>query len=285
MDDQLMEQVDSEISAAPADNQGEMSMITQKSSRGYVPWNDEMDKVLLDTFVEYFNKGDRCQNGWKPHVYTAAVKNVREKCNVNITKSNIDSRSKTFDKHYHVISGLLSTSGFGWDWEKNKLKVDSDSVWDDYVERNKDAKGYRHKIVKFWDLLSVVYNKDQANGEAARTAAESSKEMAREIGTSKDPAGSTSTTTSSLKRQRSDDSFNSLWSEKLDMLTAILKDDAPKLPSSVEVLAALQEIEGLDEDTELELYDILTENARKFESMMALPVERRKRWLMKQLRK
>ncbi|TVU40448.1 hypothetical protein EJB05_13913, partial [Eragrostis curvula] len=132
MDDQLMEQVDSEISAAPAENQGEMSMITQKS-RGYVPWNDEMDKVLLDTFVEHFNKGDRCQNGWKPHVYTAAVKNVREKCNVNITKSNIDSRSKTFDKHYHVISGLLSTSGFGWDWDKNKLKVDSDSVWDDYV--------------------------------------------------------------------------------------------------------------------------------------------------------
>jgi hypothetical protein len=22
--------------------------------------NDEMDKVLLDTFVEYYNKGDRC---------------------------------------------------------------------------------------------------------------------------------------------------------------------------------------------------------------------------------
>ncbi|TVU07361.1 hypothetical protein EJB05_47412, partial [Eragrostis curvula] len=98
-----------------------------KSSRGYVPWNDEMDKVLFDTFVEYFNKGDRCQNGWKPHVYSAAVKNVREKCNVNITKCNIDSRSKTSDKQYHVISGLLSTSGFGWDWNKNKLKVDSDS--------------------------------------------------------------------------------------------------------------------------------------------------------------
>ncbi|TVU41087.1 hypothetical protein EJB05_14579, partial [Eragrostis curvula] len=183
MDDQLMEQVDSEISVAPAENQGEMSMITQKSSRGYVPWNDEMDKVLLDTFVKYFNKGDQCQNGWKPHVYTAAVKNVREKCNVNITKSNIDSRSKTFDKH--------------------KLKMDSDSVWDDYVERNKDAKGYMDKVVKFWDLLSVVYNKDQSNG--------------------------------------------------------------PKLPPSAEVLAALQEIEGLDEDTELDLYDILTSDARKFE--------------------
>ena len=40
-----------------------------------------MDKVLLDTFVDYYNKGDRCQNGWKSHVYTAAVKNVCEKFN------------------------------------------------------------------------------------------------------------------------------------------------------------------------------------------------------------
>ncbi|KAL5680164.1 hypothetical protein ACJX0J_006549, partial [Zea mays] len=36
-----------------------------KKTRGYVPWNDEMDKVLLDTFVDYYNKGDRCQNGNK----------------------------------------------------------------------------------------------------------------------------------------------------------------------------------------------------------------------------
>jgi hypothetical protein len=34
--------------------------------------------------------------------------------------------------------------------------------------------------VKFWDLLSLVYNKDQANGVGAKTAAESSKEMAKE---------------------------------------------------------------------------------------------------------
>jgi hypothetical protein len=40
-----------------------------------------------------------------------------------------------------------------------------------------------------------------------------------------------------------------LWCDKFDMLTSALKDDGPKLPSSAEVLAALQEVEGLDEDT------------------------------------
>jgi hypothetical protein len=69
------------------------------------------------------------------------------------------------------------------------------------------------------------------------------------------------------------------------MLTSALIDDGQKLPSSAKVLAALQEVEGLDEDAELELYDILTSNACKFELMMTLPMERRKRWLMMQLRK
>ncbi|TVU10274.1 hypothetical protein EJB05_43795 [Eragrostis curvula] len=111
----------------------------KKVPRGYVPWDDEMDKVLLDTFVEYYKKGDMCQNGWKSHVYTAAIKNVREKCGVNIAKSNIESRSKTFDKHYNIINGMLSSSGFGWDWERNKLSIDSESVWESYVEGEVDS--------------------------------------------------------------------------------------------------------------------------------------------------
>jgi hypothetical protein len=73
--------------------------------------------------------------------------------------------------------------------------------------------------------------------------------------------------------------------EKLDMFAAALKDDTPKLPSSAKVLETLQNVEGLDEDTELDLYDILTADPCEFESMMALPPQRRRRWLLKQLKK
>jgi hypothetical protein len=52
---------------------------------------------------------------------------------VEITKDNIMSRNKTFDKHHTIINGMLETSGFGWDWNKNKISVDSDSVWEAYV--------------------------------------------------------------------------------------------------------------------------------------------------------
>jgi hypothetical protein len=130
------------------------------------------------------------------------------------------------------------------------------------LQRNKEAKGYRHKVVKFKDLLSIVYNNDQANGEGARTTTESSKKMTKENDIGGKDAPFSVSSSSSLKRQRSDDSFNSMWCEKFDMLTAALKDDGLKLPSSTEVIAALQEVDGLDEDTDLELCDILTSNAQ-----------------------
>lgn len=72
-----------------------------------------MEKALLDTFVEYYNKGDRCQNGWKSHVYTATIKNVREKCHVDITKNNIMLRNKTFNKHYTTSMVCVDLVGIG----------------------------------------------------------------------------------------------------------------------------------------------------------------------------
>jgi hypothetical protein len=62
--------------------------------------------------------------------------------------------------------------------------------------------------------------------------------------------------------------------EKLDMFNAAWREDTPKLPSSVEVFEALHNVEGLDEDFELDLYDIPTVDLCKFESMMALPPQR-----------
>jgi len=109
-------------------------MSAAKGKRVYLTWTDEMDCALLAVHVEHHNNGDHAQNGWKPHVYNAAIKNVRDKCNVENTKDNITSRCKTFDKHYEIISKILSQSGFGWDWDNNKMSIDCDDVWNRYVE-------------------------------------------------------------------------------------------------------------------------------------------------------
>ncbi|KQJ94523.1 hypothetical protein BRADI_3g11003v3 [Brachypodium distachyon] len=250
-----------------------------------------MDKALLDVFVEHYNKVDRAQNQWKPHVYTTAVKNVIEKCEMKITKENIISRSKTFDKYHAIIRKMLSQSGFGWDWDNNKISVDSDDVWNTYVQANKDAASYRHKTIKFWNMISLVYSKDRANGAGARTAAESAAERLRRMVTT----ARTLTLPHPLKsmeieRRKGIDQMTLLlpcFGEKLDNFIAAFQADvcepSLKLASPEEILAALDAIPGLGEDDGLATYDILVSNDRKFKSLQALPDGMKKKWILKQV--
>ncbi|TKW05900.1 hypothetical protein SEVIR_7G206150v4 [Setaria viridis] len=99
---------------------------------------------------------------------------------MDITKENISSRCKTFDKHYEVISKILSQSGFGWDWENNKLSIDSEDVWYRYVANNKAAACYKNKVVKNWNAISTIYSTSHANGDGAKTAAESAQDSHEE---------------------------------------------------------------------------------------------------------
>ena len=129
-----------------------------------------------------------------------------------------------------------------------------------------------------------MFGKDHATGEAAKTPADDAREMSREEGASKE--ATSSATSASLKRQRSGDSFTSMLAEKLDKFAEAIKEEpAKKQPTSKEIYDILKEINGLDEDTFLDLYDILTGDVQKYESLLALPVNLRKRWLLKQLKK
>ncbi|XBH74154.1 hypothetical protein VPH35_101159 [Triticum aestivum] len=107
---------------------------TGTGKRNYVTWDDEMDTAMLEVLVHHHNMGDHSQNGWKAHVYSAAIKNVKEKCNKDITKNNILGRFRTFDNQFEIINKVLSQSGFGWDWVNHKLSIDSNHVWTKYLE-------------------------------------------------------------------------------------------------------------------------------------------------------
>jgi hypothetical protein len=62
-----------------------------------------------------------------------------------------------------------------------------------------------------------VFGKDHATGEAAKTPADGARDMSKEEGTGKE--FTSSTTSGSLKRQQSSDSFTSMMAEKLDKFT------------------------------------------------------------------
>ncbi|KAL6616429.1 hypothetical protein ACP70R_038699 [Stipagrostis hirtigluma subsp. patula] len=70
------------------------------------------------------------------------------------------------------------------------------SVLPFWLKKHKQASTYRHKVVKFWDSISIVYCKDHAIGEAPRTASECSKEMTKGDSTTKEDGSTTSRTAS-----------------------------------------------------------------------------------------
>jgi len=230
-----------------------------------------MDSALLAVLVEYHNNGDHAQNGWKPHVYNAAIKNVRDKCDVEITKDNITSRCKTFDKHYEIISKILSQSGFGWDWNNNKLSMDSDDVWNRYVEGNKAAICYKTKVVKNWDAICTIYSTDHANGQGARTGAEDAQDSPEQDGDASPDLPP--------KRQRTGDAILCMLGDMKTSFNDALKSTEP-LPmpqvTPAEILAALQMIPDLDRCDMLKSYGKLILNERLFQALMELPMDMRK---------
>ncbi|KAF8751983.1 hypothetical protein HU200_011991 [Digitaria exilis] len=214
------------------------------SYRVYLTWTDEMDAALLAVIVEHHNNGDHAQNGWKPHVYNAAIRNVREKCGVEITKDNIASRCKTFDKHYEIISKILSQSGFGWDWENDKLLIDSDDVWNRYVEANKVLNVLKLQLKKF-KKHHYIYPKRGS-------------ELVRPYFLSLE-----------------------IWGTSFD---DALKSTEPlplrHVTPPAEILASLQLIPELSTCDLLKVHNKLVLSERLYQALMELPIAFRKEWLL-----
>lgn len=269
-----------------------------------------MDRVLLDVLAEYHNNGNHTANGWKPPAYSAAVKTVREKCSVEITKDHVYSRCKTFDKHCSIISRLLAHSDFGWDQDKNMLIIHNEDAWKVYIEKNKAAACYKNKVIKNWDAISLIFSRDYATSEEESAGGENAQEMAlkgaedvRELtqnspstsGPSSQDQGGTPTSTRPTqlcrrsKRFRTDDALFCMSGNIKNSFQISVKANEPPAEranaSPKEIFAALQEIPNLGRGDLLRAYCILTSNDRKFESLVALPMDMRKDWLMMEIGK
>ncbi|KAE8820011.1 hypothetical protein D1007_01978 [Hordeum vulgare] len=224
--------------------------------------DDETEAAMLEVLVHHHNKGDHSQNGWKAHVYTATIKNVKEKCNKDIVKDNILRRLRTFDKQYEVINKTLSQSAFGWYWVNHKLLIDSDDVWTKYVET---------KVVKHWEAISTIYSKDHADGEGAKTDGETVTDLEESIETSPEMV---------RKRQRTRDSIMCMIGEmRTTFRDALKRTDPlplPKVTTPSEILAALELIPELGESDMLHSYGKMNLNELLFEALMELPMHMRK---------
>ena len=57
-------------------------------------------------------------------------------------------------------------SGFGFD-QTTGLYTAPNEVWNEYIRSHKDAKPYRLKPLKFYDILYEIYNGRSATGQYA----------------------------------------------------------------------------------------------------------------------
>ncbi|TVU23364.1 hypothetical protein EJB05_25724, partial [Eragrostis curvula] len=202
-----------------------------------------MDSALLAVPVEHNNNGDHAQNGWKPHVYNATIKHAFEKCSVIITKDNISSKCKTFDKHF-----MRSLARYF-------LRVDS---------ANKAAPCYKTKVVRNWDAISTIYSKDHATGEGDMTGAEIAEELTVE--------GNEPSPDLPPKRKRIGEGILCMLGDmKTSFHDAMKSSEALQLPQvnpPAEILAALEMIPDLARSDKLCSYGKLILSGRLFQELI-----------------
>ncbi|XP_047309784.1 uncharacterized protein At2g29880-like [Impatiens glandulifera] len=175
--------------------------------------------------------------------YATAVSTLHNQCNVNVSRENIQLRLKTWDKHYAVISAMLGTSGFVWDWDRKVVKVDSEEVWTTYVKAHPDASHYRSKIIENWEDLSIICGQDKANGSGDETADEGARAIVER------PS----------KRTRHNDMATAISK----MADVVGKTNNVEKTSAQQVFDELSKISDLKETQFLQVVDVLKTNERK----------------------
>lgn len=178
------------------------------------------------------------------------------------------------------------------------------------LQKNKAAACYRNKVVKNWDAISLIFSRDYATSEDESAGAEDAQEMAlkgaedaRELiqnspstsePSSQDQGGMPTSTQRSQqgrrrKRFRRDDALFCMSGNINNSFKISVEPNGPPVEpanaSPKEIFAALQEIPNLGRGDLLRAYCILTSNDRKFESLVALPMDMRKDWLMMEIGK
>ena len=137
--------------------------------------------------------------------------------------------------------------------------------------------------MKNWQAISTIYSKDHATGAGSRTGGECAVAQASSVADASD-AGEETPPEPPTKRPRKADAIMSMVGElRCTFEEALKTTDAlppPKVTPPSEILAALKNIAGLEGGDLLRAYGKLTHNERTFESLMALPEDMRKPWLL-----
>ena len=140
------------------------------------------------------------------------------------------------------------------------------------MQNNKAAACYKNKVVKNWDAISTIYSIDHANGDGAKTAAESAQDSSEEC--------SEASPDLPQKKQRTGEAILCMLGDMKTSFRDALKSTEPlplpQVTSPAKILAALEQIPDLARCDLLRAYGKLILNERLFQALMDF----RKEWLL-----
>ncbi|KAK8957046.1 hypothetical protein KSP39_PZI000670 [Platanthera zijinensis] len=250
-------------------------------------WTSEMDITLSNALLEQHSLGHKTPNGWKSVAFTAAMTALKDICGIETSKEKVMARLKTWNKYYIEVSAMLATSGFGWDWQRNMVQVDSEEVWANYVKAHPSVKHYKDKVIVNWSDLAVLCGTDRATGSHAATATEMAKEIDAESMAEKTTNTQEETRTggegSSRRRRKRPVGADAVAVAIEKLADSVDKAAGGKSASNVdEIYVALAQMTDLDRGDFLKAMDILCHDNVKRDIFMRLPDDMKGVWLRMQ---
>ncbi|XP_061989531.1 uncharacterized protein LOC133728173 isoform X1 [Rosa rugosa] len=164
----------------PRDNKMESGDENTEQGKSRRVWTSFEEESLLNVLDGIIAGGQRCDTGsFKSGTLIKIENALNLLCpNSNLKASpHIESKLKKLKKDYSIIYDMMNKSGFAWNDIKKCIEVDSNEVWETYLQHNKKAKGWRNKKYPLFDRLATIFGSDRATGNGAEVPADMMEEQ------------------------------------------------------------------------------------------------------------
>jgi hypothetical protein len=147
-------------------------------------WTFEMHQALGEHLLEAVSKGLQTDGGFKPDVFTDAVKIVKPitppRLQILVHDSRIRGKWDTAKMKWKHWGDHLKSTASGWSVTAEGLPYNEPQVMDDYFEAYPDRSTFRHSMPPMYAYMDEILGERMATGDEATGVAAAIREMAVE---------------------------------------------------------------------------------------------------------
>ncbi|XP_038895773.1 uncharacterized protein LOC120083935 [Benincasa hispida] len=233
-------------------------------------WSKVEDAKFVEALLYLVDTGWRSDNGTFRLEYLQHLERIHHEkvlgCALN--QNTIECKVRSLKKQCNAVSEMLSQSGFDWNEEFKCVQVERE-IFDPWVRSHPNAKGMWNKPFPHYDDLSTVFGKYKAVGQSSEDPYVMTTNAFREFEDEIRLGSQDCHTPESTHMGR----LASWQKEKYELEFGRRK----------EVVNAIYNIDGLDEDDQVTLIDLLVTDIQKTNCFLAVPEHARKRYCLRLL--